>query len=104
MWSNVRRKEVGEAGGRFGRSNGIFPHFPSAQCGNGVIDAGEQCDGGNFCTACVCNLGYESTSPVTADCTAKCGNGVLDAGGILFDFFFGIFILSITVYSKKKIC
>lgn len=37
-------------------------------CGNSRIDPGEQCDGGVQCTNCVCNTGYQSTSPISAKC------------------------------------
>lgn len=49
-------------------------------CGNGKLDAGEQCDGGAGCEACACKAGFQPTSPLSTACTSKCGNGVLDAG------------------------
>jgi len=37
-------------------------------CGNGSMDPGEECDGGAGCTDCVCNSGFEPTSPPSLDC------------------------------------
>ncbi len=43
------------------------PDMPSGQCGNGIIEGGEQCDDGNDDEADAC----------ASDCTLTCGNGVL---------------------------
>jgi hypothetical protein len=64
-------------------------------CGNGVIDAGEVCDGGNFIgKTCQNPYGYDGgsldcvnncTSISTANCfntPEPCGNGVIDAGEV----------------------
>lgn len=49
-------------------------------CGNGIIEAAEQCEGGLGCTDCLCNGGFEPTTPPSADCQPICGNGNLDPG------------------------
>ena len=64
-------------------------------CGNGVIDAGEMCDGGNLngqSCATVAGSGFTGSLLCKADCsgfdktgctnasTVACGNGVIDAG------------------------
>eukprot|EP00727_Mastigamoeba_balamuthi_P013402 m51a1_g8685 putative serine-threonine protein (909) ;mRNA; f:6320-10158 len=55
-------------------------------CGNGILDPGEQCDGGGSTTsgchptACTCVSGYEPTIPTTTACIRlnhKCGDGVV---------------------------
>lgn len=61
-----------------------------AACGNGIIDAGEQCDGANLSGQSCSTLGYAggtlSCNPMCAfnvgACTAPivCGNGLLEAG------------------------
>ena len=42
--------------------------IPPDDCGNGNLDAGEECDGGDDCTDCVCDAGYQSTDPISVDC------------------------------------
>jgi len=53
-------------------------------CGNGQIDAGEECDStadGSGCTSiCTCDGTHESTTPVSLVCQLSCGNGKLDGG------------------------
>jgi len=68
------------------------PDDPRALCGNGVIDQGEECDGGNLngatcdtympgtvgelgCDPSVCHL-----RSITCDMPRLCGNGVIDEG------------------------
>jgi len=54
---------------------------PMAECGNGIIEAGEECDGGSNCTACVCDDGFDPTSPTSVDCQVSlCSNQAVDAG------------------------
>jgi hypothetical protein len=52
-------------------------------CGNGVRDAGEQCDGGVGCApdTCMCIAGYEPAfdNGGALGCVARCGNGKVDA-------------------------
>src|SRR3989344_1492130 len=58
--------------------------IPPPQCGNSVINSGEQCDGGTGCTAsCQCSAGYQPTSPLSVNCQAvppppSCGNGICE--------------------------
>src|SRR3989442_69805 len=63
----------------------------TASCGNGTVDSGEQCDGGNLNGAdCASQIGTGATGTLacTNTCTfdtsgcipALCGNLVLDAG------------------------
>ena len=65
--------------------------YPSVNCGNGVLDAGEECDGSLFANAeanCVTYLGEGATGTLsclnckvtTTGCVAsdKCGNGKID--------------------------
>ena len=58
--------------------------IPPPQCGNSVINGGEQCDGGTGCTAsCQCSAGYQPTSPLSVNCQAvppppSCGNGICE--------------------------
>jgi hypothetical protein len=41
----------------------------SAICGNGIRNAGEQCDGGAQCSSsCLCNNGYEPESTTSLGC------------------------------------
>ena len=64
---------------------------PEAVCGNGVIEAGEQCDGVNLneqtCVtkgfgggtlSCTANCKFDTSG--CTDAPADCGNGVIDAG------------------------
>lgn len=49
-------------------------------CGNGTLDAGEQCDDGNVmdfdgCTGCVIDAGWDCSGTI---CTQYCGNGTKD--------------------------
>ncbi|HRV18850.1 MAG TPA: hypothetical protein P5317_12675, partial [Myxococcota bacterium] len=64
---------------------------PEAVCGNGVIEAEEQCDGANLNEQTCVTKGFDGgTLTCTADCKfdtsgctdapADCGNGVIDAG------------------------
>ncbi|MHC4837767.1 MAG: DUF4215 domain-containing protein, partial [Planctomycetota bacterium] len=43
---------------------------PAGLCGNGIVDAGEQCDDGNHVNQDGCD----------SECRSECGNGVVDAG------------------------
>eukprot|EP00727_Mastigamoeba_balamuthi_P004916 m51a1_g14422 putative protein kinase domain containing protein (916) ;mRNA; f:489138-493017 len=58
------------------------PRRPSCTgCGNGLLDAGEDCDGGNGCNAseCRCSSGFMPTTPPTIGCVPyqdPCGDGV----------------------------
>jgi cysteine-rich repeat protein len=81
-----------------GDSTGVMP--PPPGCGNGVVDPGEQCDGGNdppctpVCTLNVCGDGYLGPTEQCDDagangddkaCTstcqnARCGDGLLGPG------------------------
>jgi hypothetical protein len=63
--------------------------FATPTCGNGVIDAGEQCDGTSFGGTTCSSLGFaggtlacsSSCTRVTTNCsTSTCGNGVINAG------------------------
>ena len=48
----------------------------SGNCGNGVIDEGEECEiGGNGCQGCVCTKGWYSTH--SKDCETRCWDGNL---------------------------
>ena len=61
----------------------VTPAPPPPPCGNGAVNANEQCDGGTGCTAsCQCSAGYQPTSPLSVNCqpTIICGNGILDSG------------------------
>ena len=49
-------------------------------CGNGNLDAGEECDGGLGCTDCLCDTDFEPTAPPSLDCQPICGNGGVDPG------------------------
>jgi len=50
-------------------------------CGNGIIDAGEQCDGSNITATCI-SLGYKSGSlSCTASCTYNTGGCSSGGGG-----------------------
>ncbi len=62
---------------------------PVGNCGNGVLDPGEQCDGTQLGAASCTSLGYASgTLACSADCTfdtsqcvaALCGDGVVEHG------------------------
>ena len=50
----------------------ILTQLPPAVCGNGVVEAGEQCDDGNIVPGDGCNAACQ-TEP-------RCGNGVVEAG------------------------
>jgi MYXO-CTERM domain-containing protein len=45
------------------------------QCGNGVVETGEQCDSGSQTGSSTCNADCTLTTPM-----ARCGNGVVDPG------------------------
>lgn len=49
-------------------------------CGDGLVDPGEDCEGGTGCTDCVCDSGFEPTVPPSLDCQPTCGNGTVDPG------------------------
>ena len=49
-------------------------------CGNGILDAGEQCDGGDNCTDCSCPSGMEPNGSLGCRDPNLCGNGVQDLG------------------------
>jgi cysteine-rich repeat protein len=50
-------------------------------CGNGVLDAGEECDGGDNCTNCLCLSPWtESNGNLGCRNPDLCGNGVKDPG------------------------
>eukprot|EP00029_Vermamoeba_vermiformis_P010262 TRINITY_DN5352_c0_g1_i2.p1 TRINITY_DN5352_c0_g1~~TRINITY_DN5352_c0_g1_i2.p1 ORF type:complete len:1159 (-),score=88.81 TRINITY_DN5352_c0_g1_i2:57-3533(-) len=44
-------------------------------CGDGLINQGEQCDGGFRCASCSCTLGFTSTVPASIDCQAQPNQG-----------------------------
>jgi len=63
--------------------------FVSSSCGNGVIDAGEECDGGDLGGATCGSEGFVGgTLSCTSSCTfdtsacSSCGNGVVDDGEV----------------------
>jgi len=53
-----------------------------AMFGNATLNvtAGEECDGGLHCTACLCDPDFGPTDPPSLDCELICGNGRLDPG------------------------
>ncbi|GAH51359.1 unnamed protein product, partial [marine sediment metagenome] len=51
--------------------NGVNGVNGGVDCGNGAIDAGEECDGGTGCTDCTCDIGYISTDPVSLNCQSE---------------------------------
>lgn len=64
---------------------------PPAVCGNGIMEAGEQCDGANLAGQTCANSGFTSgTLSCTSSCTLNtsacvttgpvCGNGIIDEG------------------------
>ena len=67
--------------------NGVGDACDFAGCGNGVLETGEQCDGGDLGGATCASLGYTGgTLTCSATCTldvsgcAVCGNGVREDG------------------------
>ena len=75
--------------GQFGQSSKCQKSntTPTQVCGNGVLEAGEQCDNGNQagCNNCVIQSGYEcaNTQGAPSVCTPKvvignCGNGLFE--------------------------
>ncbi|MEO7327879.1 MAG: DUF4215 domain-containing protein, partial [Minicystis sp.] len=83
-------KVADDAGGDTGTLNSWAVILcTSLNCGNGVVDAGEQCDqgGGNIangdgCSAsCQTEAGYTCAGTPSV-CTPNCGNGVIDAGEV----------------------
>ena len=60
---------------------------PSAICGNGILEAGEQCDGSNLNNKTCTSQGFaggvlacSNTCTLNTSSCSKCGNGVIDAG------------------------
>ena len=50
-------------------------------CGNGQLEVGEACDGGQGCgTDCLCEHGTMPTNPWSNRCVSTCGNGWVDRG------------------------
>ncbi|MDB4303526.1 hypothetical protein N9934_01880 [Desulfosarcina sp.] len=47
----------------------------NSECNNGVLDVGEDCDGGLGCTNCVCDSGYYSADPSAIGCLVCEGEG-----------------------------
>jgi cysteine-rich repeat protein len=74
------------ASGESSNSNELTftPPAPTPICGNGVVEAGEQCDDGNTTTE-ACAYGQASCTVCNATCqrvagaTSFCGDGVVDA-------------------------
>jgi len=59
------------------------------ECGNDMIETGEECDGGLECNGnCTCDrmVGYVPMVPRTEDCEIACGNGRLDETGLTGQF------------------
>ncbi|KAH3764485.1 Fibro-slime domain protein [Pelomyxa schiedti] len=63
----------------FPRKPDCFPIPPPSLCGNGRVDPGEACDGGNLCSECSCISGSVPTLPPSASCSF-CKNGILNRG------------------------
>jgi len=59
----------------FGETCGMCPSECCPACGDGVINAGEECDDGNHTAGDGCGAGCEDE-----DGQAECGNGLLEAG------------------------
>ncbi len=71
------------------RANSYPTCFAGSNCGNGVIDAGEQCDGTNLGGATCSGQGFGGgTLSCSATCTlntsqcTNCGNNVINAGEV----------------------
>jgi hypothetical protein len=71
------------------RANSFPSCFASQTCGNGTLDAGEQCDGTNLGGATCTSLGFAGgTLACSAQCTfdtsgcSTCGNNVIDPGEV----------------------
>ncbi len=71
-----------------------FTEHPSHECGDQVLDPGEQCDGAEMNGVALCrDLGYQGGSvhctPTCqydiSDCIIPCGNGVIDEGELCDD-------------------
>lgn len=52
----------------------------NTDCGNGILDIDEECDGGVGCVNCFCDPGFEPSVPPSLDCQSTCGNGSIDPG------------------------
>ncbi|MCA2981240.1 MAG: VCBS repeat-containing protein, partial [Myxococcaceae bacterium] len=72
---------------RGGTARQVDPPPPEPQCGDGVVDEGETCDGSNLGGQTCQSLGFERGQLTCADCrlvttlcSKRCGNGVLDPG------------------------
>ena len=63
-----------------GQPGDLALELPGPTCRNGILDPGEQCDGGLGCSDCLCDLGFEPTTAPSVDCLLKCGNGRIDPG------------------------
>jgi len=63
------------------------PEFTGNVIGDGILDEGEQCDGGLGCVEGVCGAGFVPTEPLSLDCSKVpvCGDSVLDTGEVCDD-------------------
>jgi len=54
--------------GSIGGSSSSVSLSPTAVCGDGVLNLGETCDGGTFCSQCHCPVGYGPDGKVPPGC------------------------------------
>jgi len=59
---------------------GVIPRYVTADCGNGTVDSGEQCDDGNAINCDECNSNcqkpiFDNTPTAAGTCVTKCTTG-----------------------------